>query len=77
LTKGNLFGLHALDVKFPENLSPQEFENFHVNKYIPAFQKALPGVQLFLYKGERGKNQGKQGKFIFFKSLDERNAWIP
>ncbi|TFH38562.1 MAG: DUF4440 domain-containing protein [Bacteroidia bacterium] len=74
---GNIFGLHHLKITLKENVSPAEFEKFYTEEYIPEFEKLFPGVKIYLLKGERGANKDKYGGFICFKSLEERNYWIP
>jgi len=77
LKSGNLFGMHALKITLKENVTPEEFEKFFLEEYIPAFKKEFPGASLHLLKGERGENKGKYGEFVYFKSLEARNYWIP
>lgn len=77
LHSGSMVGLHALKITFKGDVTPQEFEKFYLEEYTPAFEKSFPGTQLYLLKGERGVNKEKYGEFIYFKSLDERNYWIP
>ena len=77
LQSGNMFGLHALKMTLKDNVTPEEFEKFYLDEYAPAFEKAFPGTKLHLLKGDRGENKGKYGEFIYFKSLDERNYWLP
>jgi len=77
LQSGNMFGLHALKITLKENVTSMEFEKFFLEEYAPTFEKHFPGIKLYLLKGERGENEGEYGEFIYFKSLDERNYWIP
>lgn len=77
IQSGNLFGLHHLKITLSDNVTPEEFERFYTEEYIPELEKSLPGVKVYLLKGERGDNMGKYGGFIYFKSLNERNYWIP
>ncbi len=77
LQSGNVFGLHANKITLKDNVTPAEFEEFYLKEYAPAFEKSFPGTRLYLLKGDRGEYQGDYGEFIYFKSLDERNYWIP
>jgi len=77
LESGNLFGLHSYEISFKADVTPDQFEDFYIDEYIPAFEESMPGVKLFLLKGERGEYTGKYGALIYFKSLEERNHWIP
>jgi ketosteroid isomerase-like protein len=77
LQSGNMFGLHALNIKLKENVTSTEFEKFYLEEYVPTLEEHFPGIKLYLLKGERGENEGRYGEFIYFQSLDERNSWIP
>jgi len=77
LGSGNLFGLHTLKITLQENVSSSEFEKFFKEEYIPALEQHMPGVKFLLLKGERGLSKGEYGELIYFKSLEERDYWIP
>jgi len=77
LQGGNVLGVHHLKITLKENVSPAEFEKFYTEEYIPECEKLFPGIKMYLMKGERGDNKGKYGGIIYFKSLEERNYWIP
>ena len=77
LQSGNMFGLHALKITLKDDVTSTEFEKFFLEEYAPTFEEHFPGIKLYLLKGERGENEGIYGEFIYFKSLDERNYWIP
>lgn len=77
LESGNLIGLHTLKTSLKENVAASDFEKFFLEEYKPAAEAALPGVKFFLLKGNRGESQGKYGQIIYFKSLEERDYWIP
>lgn len=77
LESGNLFGLHSYEISLKENVTPDQFEKYYNDKYIPALEESMPGVKLYLLKGERGEYEGKYGAVIYFKSLEERDMWIP
>ncbi|MFN2380144.1 MAG: DUF4440 domain-containing protein [Bacteroidales bacterium] len=77
IQSGNLFGLHHLKITLMDNVTPEEFERFYTEEYIPEFEKLFPGVKVYLIKGERGENKGNYGGLIYFRSLNERNYWIP
>lgn len=77
LESGNLFGLHSYELTLLNDVTPEQFEKFYMEEYFPAAEKAMPGVKFYLLKGERGEYEGKYGILIYFKSLEERNYWIP
>ncbi len=77
LERGNLFGLHSYEINLEEDVTPDQFEKYYNEEYIPAIEENMPGVKFYLLKGERGEYEGKYGAIIYFKSLEERNYWIP
>ena len=74
---GNVVGIHEWKITLSENVTADQFEKFMLVEYIPAFEKYLPGVKLFLAKGERGKNKDNYGLIVYFKSIKARNEWFP
>jgi hypothetical protein len=74
---GRVVGIHEWNITLNVNVTPAKFENFMRTEYIPAFEKYLPGVQLFLAKGERGKNKDHYGLIVYFKDIEARNEWFP
>jgi hypothetical protein len=77
LESGNLFGLHSYELTLLNDVTPEQFEKFYMEEYIPAAENVMQGVKFHLLKGERGQFEGKYGVLIYFKSLEERNYWIP
>ena len=77
LESGNVLGFHSYEITLIGDATPDQFEKFYIEEYIPAFEESMPGVKLSLLKGERGEYIGKYGVIIYFKSLEERNIWIP
>jgi len=77
LKSGTVVGIHEWKITLKDNVSQDQFEKFMLKEYIPAFEKYLPGVNLFLAKGERGKNKDNYGLIVHFKSIESRNEWFP
>jgi len=77
LESGVLFGLHSYEIKLKENVTSEQFEKYYMDEYIPACEEIMPGVKFYLLKGDRGEYDNKYGALIYFKSLEERDMWIP
>lgn len=77
LESGNVLGVHAYEISLKEDVTAEQFEKYYNEEYIPAVEENMPGVKLYLLKGERGEYKGKYGAIIYFKSLEERDYWIP
>ena len=52
-----------------------QFQQFHVNKLIPEYEKNYPGWQLYLAKGIRGENQNTYGWIIVVETEEIRNKY--
>ena len=72
LTKGNLVCIHNMSVVLKKDVTATQFENFMLNNYIPAFEKNVKGVKVYLVKGERGEYTGEYAVFMQFKN---EKAW--
>lgn len=77
LKSGNLLGFHSFEISLKENVTPEQYEKYYTEEYIPALEENMPGVKLYLLKGDRGEYKGRYGAIIYFKSLEERDYWIP
>jgi len=76
--KGNLVGFHVVTVDLDPDVSLNQWKEFAIDTYFPAFNKAFEGeVALYLADGERGKFENFVGFFIVFKTIEVRNKYIP
>jgi len=77
LKKGNIVAVHEWKIALKNNTSQYQFEKFILQEYIPAFEKNCPELQVFLMKGDRGKNAGEYALMIHFNTLESRNDVFP
>ncbi len=76
LQKGNLIGVHVMTIDLKPGVTMDQFKEFYVNSYIPAFEKELPGCKLFLLEGIRGENKDSFGLLFYFNSVKDRNKYF-
>ncbi len=69
-----LLGIH--EIKVIEGMG-EAFETFITTKYYPATQGRIPGVDLFVYKGDRGADIGGYILVYAFDSVDRRDSYVP
>ena len=78
LTKGCVIGVHHMpDIVLAEGATMDDFIEFNLQKYIPAFEKALPGVKVFLVKGNRGEEEDNLGMIYYCESVKVRDQYWP
>ncbi len=53
------------------------FEAFLIDELYPTFQRHLPGLDAYVYKGDRGENKGGYILIWSFDSVDTRNEYFP
>ena len=58
-------------------VTPDRFEKFMVEEYMPAFEQHFTGVKITLLKGERGVKKDGYCILLHFKSIEARNEWWP
>ena len=75
LQKGNLVGFHVMTINLDPNVTMNQFMDFYVNKYIPEFEKILPGVKLYIAKSIRGENENNFGLIYIFDSEKNRDKY--
>jgi len=55
-----------------------QWENFALDKYLPAFNKEFEGeITVYWLSGERGKYKNSVAFMIVFKSIEVRDKYIP
>ena len=77
LKKGNLICIHDMDVVLRENASGKQFEEFMLNQYIPAFEKNVKGVKVYLLKGNSSSAAGRYAVVMKFKNQAAWSAFSP
>ena len=75
LQKGNLVGVHVITIELNKGITMSKFQEFHVNKLIPEYEKNYPGWKLFLAQGLRGENYNKYGWIIIVESEEIRDKY--
>ena len=73
--EGNLKGVHVITIDLKPGIWMVDFQKFHVETLIPAYEKNYPGWQLYLAKGLRGENQNKYGWIIVVESEEVRDKY--
>jgi hypothetical protein len=73
--KGTLLGLHVGTPTLKAGVTMQDYTNFFTNKYIPAAEKAFPGVKVYLLKSVRGQDSTGMGLVFIFNSEADRNKY--
>ena len=59
--KGSLLGLHVLTPNLKEGVSMEDYAKFFTSKAIPAYEKAFPGIKMYLMKSLRGQDSSSIG----------------
>jgi|TARA_B110000503_G_scaffold103527_1_gene154551 hypothetical protein len=76
LEKGNLMGLHVLDITLNDGVTSQQFEDYYINTVIPNYDKAYPGAKIYLADGFVGEYKGSLSMIWVFESTAVRNAYF-
>jgi hypothetical protein len=78
LKKGCVIGVHHMtNIVFAEGATMDDLIEFNEQKYIPAFEKALPGVKVFSLKGNRGEEEDNIGILFYCESVKVRDQYWP
>ena len=70
---GKVFGIHMIGLRI--GVKPENFEKFMLDRVLP--NGLLPGVQLYLLKGDRGDRDGKYLFVYEFESVEARDRFFP
>jgi hypothetical protein len=75
MEKGNLVGLHVLDITLNDGVTSQQFEDYYMNTVIPSYDQAYPGAVRNAYFASNAKelSQETQDKL---KSVDDGLALL-
>jgi len=73
--KGNLVGVHVMTVTLTPGVTMEQFLDFYQNKYIPAYEKNLPGIKMYVAKGIRGENENSFGLIYIITSKEVRDKY--
>ena len=76
--KGNLVGFHVGTVNLDPDVTFNQWKEYALEKYVPAFNKEFEGdVTLYYADGERGEFKNYVGMYLVFKSVEVRDKYIP
>jgi hypothetical protein len=77
LKKGSILALRSYEIVLQPDATMNQFLDFWQNKYIPAEEKAWPGMKVFILKGDRGAHAQELGELVFFDSKESRDKLWP
>lgn len=75
LKKGNLVGLHTMNVNLNPDVTMNQYKEFITSKYIPAADKNFSGMKTYLLQGVRGENENSLGFLFMFNTEEDRNKY--
>ena len=73
---GSLLGLHTSTPNLKEGVSMEDYAKFFTSKAIPAYEKAFPGIKMYLMKSLRGQDSSSIGVLYMFNSETVRNKYF-
>ncbi|MEP6927007.1 MAG: hypothetical protein ABI834_05185 [Ginsengibacter sp.] len=74
--KGSLLGLHTSTPTLKEGVTMEDYVKFYTTKAIPAYEKAFPGIKMYLIKSLRGQDSSSIGVIYMFNSEADRNKYF-
>ena len=77
IKKGMVVALSSYELVLKENVTLQQFISFTEQKYIPAYEKAFPGIKFIMLWGDRGENKFRYGEMWVFDDVATRNKYFP
>lgn len=75
LQKGNLVGIHIIDLKLNPGVTVEQATDFFIQKNVPMYEQCFEGSKVFLLKWIRGENSEKIGMLVVFKNAEARNVY--
>ena len=54
-----------------------EYEEFFQSTIVPTWQKQLPGIAIYILKGDRGLRKEKYAQLMSFESVAKRDYYFP
>ena len=72
--KGSLLSLHIINLK--ESVTTEDYAKLVTSKAIPAYEKAFPGIKMYLIKSLRGQDSSSMGVIYMFNSEADRNKYL-
>jgi hypothetical protein len=76
IESGNLLGIHIVDkLDLKPGVTMEAYEDFFLNKYIPAFQKYFTEIKIIPLTGIRGEHANQLGMIMYMKNENARNIY--
>ena len=70
-----VYGVH--DIELGEGVDASEFEQYVLEKFVPAWTEARNGMRMTVLKGDRGERKGKYQLVYVLDSADTRDRFFP
>ena len=75
LHKGNLVGVHVINITLNPDVTMEQFKSFYISEAIPAFEKHFHAKGYFL-EGIRGQNKDSIAVIWLFESVKHRDMYF-
>jgi len=77
LQKGNILGLHVIEFNIDPDVTYNQWENFVLTKYLPAFNEEFQGdIEVYFAKVDRGDDENGMSTIYIFKSVEVRAKYF-
>jgi len=77
LQKGSVLALHVITVNLDPDVTYNQWENFALTKYIPAYNEEFQGdIEVYYAKVDRGDDENGLSLIWVFKSLEVRDKYF-
>jgi|WetSurSiteA1Bulk_404760.scaffolds.fasta_scaffold00146_14 hypothetical protein len=77
LKKGAVIAVRSYTVTLQPDVTMNQYLDFYLNKYIPAFEENMPGLKMYVLIGDRGAKKNQMGEIWYFESREIRNKYWP
>ena len=77
LQKGNILALHVITLNLDPDVTYNQYKNFGLTKYMPAFNKQFQGdIKLCFGEVDRGDDENGLSIIYVFKSMEVRDKYF-
>jgi hypothetical protein len=77
LENGNIVAVSSYEVILKPNVTMNQWIEFNTTKWKPAWEKAFPGLKIYIVTGERGASIHRYGEIWVFESKEIRDKYWP
>jgi hypothetical protein len=74
--KGILISVHSSTPTLKKGVTMEDFVKFNKTTVIPAYEKAFPGLKMYVTKRLRGQDSSSMGLILMFNTEAERNKYF-